>query len=119
SRAEMSGNGIRWPRPVLAARIEARVAAMIAAGLVDEVAGIAAGGMSPTAAQALGYKELVEHLDGQVTLADAERTIVARTRRLASRQERWYRRDPRVRWIDVDRDPVAEVAPAVIDALTT
>lgn len=111
--------GIRWPRPVLAARIEARVAAMIAAGLVSEVAGIAAGGMSPTAAQALGYKELVEHLDGRVTLADAERTIVARTRRLASRQERWYRRDPRVRWIDVDRDPVAEVAPAVIDALTT
>ncbi len=37
--------------------------------------------------------------------------IVTRTRQFAVRQERWFRRDPRVRWIDVDRDPVAEAAP--------
>ena len=40
-----------------------------------------------------------------------------RTRQFAVRQERWFRRDPRVRWFDVDRDPVAEVAPAVVAAL--
>ena len=43
--------------------------------------------------------------------------IITRTRQFAVRQERWFRRDPRVRWIDVEHDPVAEAAPAVIDAL--
>jgi tRNA dimethylallyltransferase len=44
--------------------------------------------------------------------------IVTRTRQFAVRQERWFRRDPRVRWIDVEHDVVAEAAPIVIDALT-
>ena len=109
--------GLRWPRAVLAERIERRVQAMMAAGLLEEVAGLAVGGMSRTARQALGYKELLAHLDGDVTLDEAVATIVLRTRQFAVRQERWFRRDPRVRWFDVDRDPVAEVAPAVVDAL--
>ncbi len=111
--------GLRWPRPVLAARIEERVHRMMAAGLLAEVEGLAArpGGMSRTAAQALGYKELLEHLAGGVGLDEAVDTIVRRTRQFAVRQERWFRRDPRIRWCDIDRDPVAEVAPAVVDAL--
>ena len=44
-------------------------------------------------------------------------SIITRTRQFAVRQERWFRRDPRVRWIDVDHDPVAEAVPAVIDAI--
>ena len=44
-------------------------------------------------------------------------TIITRTRQFAVRQERWFRRDPRVRWIDVEHDPVAEAVPAVLDAL--
>ena len=43
--------------------------------------------------------------------------IITRTRQFAVRQDRWFRRDPRVRWIDVEHDPVAEVVPAVLDAL--
>ena len=43
--------------------------------------------------------------------------IITRTRQFAVRQERWFRRDPRVQWIDVEHDPVTEVAPTVIDAL--
>ena len=109
--------GLRWPRPVLAARIEARVEAMMAAGLLAEVAALDATGMSRTARQALGYKELLEHLRGDVSLDAAVAAIVQRTRQFAVRQERWFRRDPRVRWFDIDRDPVAEVAPAVVDAL--
>ena len=90
----------------------------MAAGLLDEVRRVAAGGMSRTAGQALGYKELLEHLDGRVSLDDGRgRDRRPRTRRFAVRQERWFRRDPRVRWIDIDRDPVAEVVPAVVDAL--
>jgi tRNA dimethylallyltransferase len=111
--------GLRWPRPVLAARIEQRVAAMLAAGLLDEVSRLAAGGLSRTARQALGYKELLDHLEGRSTLDAAVAAIITRTRRFGVRQERWFRRDPRVRWYDVDLDPVSELAPTVADALQT
>jgi tRNA dimethylallyltransferase len=111
--------GLRWPRPVLATRIELRVSAMLAAGLLDEVARLAAGGLSRTARQALGYKELLDHLEGRVTLDAAVAAIVTRTRRFAVRQQRWFRRDPRVRWYDIDCDPVSELAPTVADALQT
>ena len=111
--------GLRWPRPALAERVATRVGAMLAAGLLDEVARVAAGGLSRTAAQALGYKELIEHLEGRSTLDAAVDSIIVRTRQFAVRQDRWFRRDPRVRWIDVDRDPVAEAVPAVVDALTS
>lgn len=109
--------GLRWPRAVLATRIEQRVEAMMAAGLLDEVRRLAACGMSRTARQALGYKELLAHLAGDVSLADAVASIVVRTRQFAVRQERWFRRDPRVRWYDIVHDPVAEVAPVVVAAL--
>jgi tRNA dimethylallyltransferase len=109
--------GLRWPRTVLAQRIERRVQLMIDAGLVDEVAGLMAGPISRTARQALGYKELIEHLEGRCTLDAAVAAIATGTRQLAVRQERWFRRDPRVRWIDIEADPVAEALPAVVDAL--
>jgi tRNA dimethylallyltransferase len=111
--------GLRWSRPALAARIERRVAAMMDAGLLAEVESLAPAGFSRSAGQALGYKELLAHLDGRIGLDGALADIVQRTRRFAVRQERWFRRDRRVRWIDVDRDPVAEVAPAVVEALRT
>jgi tRNA dimethylallyltransferase len=109
--------GVRWPRPVLTERIGRRVAAMLEAGLLGEVAALHAAGLSRTAAQALGYKELVEHLEGRATLDEAVAATVLRTRQFAVRQERWFRRDPRVRWLDVERDPVAELAPVVVAAL--
>jgi tRNA dimethylallyltransferase len=109
--------GVRWSRPALAERIGRRVAVMMDAGLLAEVELLAAAGTSRTAGQALGYKELLAHLDGRIGLEDAVAEIVLRTRQFAVRQERWFRRDRRVRWIDVDRDPVAEVAPVVVEAL--
>jgi tRNA dimethylallyltransferase len=116
------GSGQPWPRAALAERIEQRVQTMMKAGLLDEVAHLATHGLSPTARQALGYKELLDHLDGLVSLDDAVVAIVTRTRRFATRQERWFRRDPRIRWIDINPtadDPLAEVRAAVVDALTT
>jgi tRNA dimethylallyltransferase len=109
--------GLRWSRPALARRVERRVTAMIDAGLLGEVAGLHAAGLSRTAAQALGYKELIDHLEGRATLPESIAAIVLRTRQFAVRQERWFRRDPRVRWCDVERDPVEELAPVVIAAL--
>ena len=109
--------GLRWDRGALTERIERRVHQMMADGLLDEVRVLATRGLSKTAAQALGYKELLAHLDGQAGLDEAVAQIVLRTRQFAVRQERWFRRDPRIRWVDVEHDPVAEVTPAVIDAL--
>ncbi len=111
--------GVRWERDALARRIERRVHAMIDAGLLDEVRRLGDAGLSRTAAQALGYKELLAHLDGAMSLGESVELIIVRTRQLAIRQLRWFQRDPRVRWIDIERDPVAEAAPAVLAALET
>ena len=109
--------GLRWRREQLTERVEQRVGRMMRAGLLDEVRRLRAGGLSHTAAQALGYKELLAHLDGELTLDEAVALVVLRTRQFAVRQERWFRRDPRIRWVDVVADPVAEITPLVIEAL--
>jgi tRNA dimethylallyltransferase len=108
--------GLRWPRQLLAERIAKRVHAMIAAGLVDEVASLAGRKVSRTARQALGYKELFDHLDGVISLDAAIETIITRTRQFSVRQERWFRRDPRIRWIDIEGDPVATALPVLESA---
>ncbi|MEP7047406.1 MAG: tRNA (adenosine(37)-N6)-dimethylallyltransferase MiaA [Ilumatobacteraceae bacterium] len=105
--------GLRWPRPILTDRIARRVHRMIADGLVAEVETLARGPISRTARQALGYKELFDHLDGVCSLDAAIETIITRTRQFAVRQERWFRRDPRIRWIDIDDDPVATALPVL------
>ncbi|MEX2625684.1 MAG: tRNA (adenosine(37)-N6)-dimethylallyltransferase MiaA, partial [Ilumatobacteraceae bacterium] len=84
--------GLRWDRDVLAARIEARVHAMMDAGLLDEVRALAERPISRTARQALGYRELLDHLDGRCSLDAAVATTVRRTRQFAVRQLRWFRR---------------------------
>ncbi len=109
--------GVRWPREVITDRIAERVRRMVDDGLVDEVQTLARTGLSRTAAQALGYKEILAMSSGQMSEDEAIATIITRTRQFAVRQERWFRRDPRVRWIDVEHDAVAEVTPAVIEAL--
>jgi len=86
----------------LAARIDARYEAQMGAGFLAEVRALAADprGISRTAAQALGYKELLAHLAGDVTLDAALELARARTRRFARRQRAWFRRDPRITWLD-------------------
>jgi tRNA dimethylallyltransferase len=115
--------GIRWSREALSARIEQRVHAMVNAGLVEEVKGLMndTPGLSLTAAQALGYKEIIGHLEGRLSLAEAVSDVVLRTRQFAVRQERWYRRDPRIRWIDIpdgEESAVERVVPVVIEAIS-
>jgi tRNA dimethylallyltransferase len=104
--------GLRRPRPVLDDRITRRYARQLADGFVDEVRDLAAGpaGLSRTARQALGYRELLDHVGGGVPLEDAVELAVTRTRRFARRQERWFRRDPRIHWIDIDGPDVDAVA---------
>lgn len=103
--------GLRYDPDRATARIAERFAALMEAGLLDEVRALAArpGGLSRTARQALGYRELLAHLEDGVPLADAVDEAVQRTRTFARRQWAWFRRDPRVVWLDEDGDPVAQV----------
>ncbi len=102
-------------RSVLARRIEHRVAAMRDAGLVDEVAGLQArGALSRTAAQAIGYREILGHLAGEEPSLDtAWEAVVVRTRQFARRQRMWFRRDPRVQWFGASENPCS-VLPALL-----
>jgi tRNA dimethylallyltransferase len=94
--------GLRPPLDLLDRRIAERVAAMAAAGLVDEVRRLldAPGGLGPTAGQALGYREVAAALEGGTSIDAALDETVRRTRRFARRQLRWFRRDPRIAWDD-------------------
>ena len=110
--------GILWPREVLAARVEARVHRMMEAGFLAEVKTLVESrALSHTARQALGYAELIDHLHGECSLDEAVSDIIVHTRQFAVRQERWFRRDPRIRWITVNEDPVAEIAPVLAEFL--
>jgi tRNA dimethylallyltransferase len=84
---------LTWPREVLHQRIQRRVDAMFAAGLVDEVRGILARhqALSRTARQAVGYREVIQSLQQGKDLAETMETVKARTRRFARHQETWFR----------------------------
>jgi tRNA dimethylallyltransferase len=111
--------GIQWDRQALRVRIEERVGRMMASGLVDEVRTLLSDGrpLSKTANQALGYKEVIEGLNKGWSVDDMAATITLRTQQFAVRQERWYRRDPRIQWVQVQNNPIEEVAPYVAAAL--
>jgi len=92
--------GLRWPRPALYDRIQRRVDAMMAAGLLEEVRGLA-GRMGRQASQAIGYRELLAHLRGELALEEAVGLIKRNTRRLAKHQMTWLRHFPAVDWIEM------------------
>ena len=111
--------GLRWDRDVLRARIAQRVNIMMERGLVEEVRALLAepNGLAFTARQALGYKEMIEHIEGRWSLDEAVAATILRTQQFAVRQDRWFRRDPRIQWVDVREDPIEEVTPVVAAAL--
>jgi tRNA dimethylallyltransferase len=74
-------------------------------GLLDEVSNLLAapGGLSRTARQAVGYRELLRHLEEGMALEACVQDAITASRRLARRQRSWFRRDPRIEWFD---DPI-------------
>lgn len=110
--------GLRWDRTELDDRIADRYREQVEAGFLAEVQRLLDGTrpLSRSAAQALGYKELAAHLAGECSLDEALDLAVRRTRRFARRQDRWFRRDPRIRWVDVTADPLDHL-PQVREAL--
>jgi tRNA dimethylallyltransferase len=107
--------GLWGPRARGAARIQARFEAMLDAGFLDEVKALAArpAGLSRTARQALGYRELLAHVEAGADLDAAVDLAVRRTRAFARRQRVWWRRDPRIRWYGAADNPLA-VIPALL-----
>jgi tRNA dimethylallyltransferase len=106
--------GIRMPRPELDRRIELRVDRMFGQGLEAEVRDLAEhAGLREgrTASRALGYQQVLRFLDGDLTLPQAREETVRATRRFARRQESWFRRDPRVSWLDAGDDLTARALP--------
>lgn len=96
--------GLTCPRQELYRRIDARVDAMMEAGLVDEVRALLAMDYSPSLASlsGIGYKQVCQHLAGELDLATAVARIKTATHRLARQQYAWFRLDDgRIRWIDV------------------
>ena len=114
--------GLSLPRQVLYERIEKRIDAMIESGWIDEVQQLLQDGVSPEAQamKAIGYKELVLYLDGQLSLEAASELIKKRTRHFAKRQMTWFKRMPYIRWYEKD-DFVTEdeLASAVIQDIET
>lgn len=107
-------------RDDLHARIERRIDAQIAAGWVEEVRRLLTRGLdkNPTAMQAAGYRELVAHVRGELSLDEAVALIKTRTRQLAKRQLTWFRREPQLDWVQIGRDESpAETAKRVIEKL--
>lgn len=125
--AELEGGpfrlvGLVWPTESVNARINARAKSMLERGLVEEVRGLwQRRALGPQAKEALGYKQIIEHLEGGCTLDEAVETIKIETRRFAKNQRTWLRRlqaTPGSVWIAAaDRAPreLAQEASTAID----
>ncbi|MGB3302051.1 MAG: tRNA (adenosine(37)-N6)-dimethylallyltransferase MiaA [Gordonia sp. (in: high G+C Gram-positive bacteria)] len=103
-------------REALDARIELRTATMFADGFVDEVVTLVDHGLrdGATASRAIGYAQVLAHLDGEYDAAEAEQRTFFGTRRYVRRQRSWFRRDPRAVWLDAaDPDLLSKALDAV------
>ena len=100
--------GLRYPnREVLYDRINRRVDIMLEEGLLEETQKLKSEGVfevNLTAAQAIGYKELLGYLDGEETLAEATENLKTATRRYAKRQLTWFSAKPYVEWVEMEKD---------------
>ncbi len=92
--------GLSWPREALYERINRRVQAMFEAGLLEEARAIYERFPSPTARQAIGYKELFAYFEGRISLGEAQENIARESRRYAKRQISWLGRDGEVIFLD-------------------
>ncbi len=112
--------GLTMPRGQLYDRINARVDAMIANGLIDEVRGLIARGYSVDlpSMSGLGYRQIVAYLNGTTSMDEAVRVLKRDTRRFVHHQYTWFRLDdPRIRWFDVSTDASEQIRATVREFL--
>lgn len=105
--------GVWRTRATIGEAIAARYEQQLREGFVDEVRQLAKGELSHTARQALGYRELLTHLEDDVPLDEAVALAVQRTKSFARRQRMWFRRDPRITWLGTG-DSAAHLAPEIL-----
>jgi tRNA dimethylallyltransferase len=110
--------GLAIDRAELDRRVAARVHRMWQAGLVDEVRQLDKAGLrrGRTASRALGYRQVLEFLANSSNEAEAEQQTVLATRRFARRQDAWFRKDPRIRWLPWDDPKLVDSAYALAGA---
>ena len=102
-------------RAQLYARIDARVDAMMAQGLLKEAEQVYAHRASwPGVAQAIGYKEIIDAFNGVISMDEARELIKMRSRRYAKRQLSWFKRDDRIVWFDMDEFTIDEVVEDIL-----
>jgi len=113
--------GLHVDADVLRERIDKRVDSMFANGFVAEVRNLLQAGLRDgiTAPQAIGYKEVVAALDGEITLEEAATRMKTATHRYAKRQRTWFRKDARIIWINATEltlDDMTEAALEIVEA---
>lgn len=106
--------GLTMPREILRERIDKRVDNMIEMGLEDEVRFLIKRGCSNTAIQGIGYKEMADYINGQITYDEAVERIKISTRQFAKRQYTWFKKDTSIIWIDVINKNISQI----IDEIT-
>ena len=111
--------GLVRDRPQLAERIDRRVERMWDLGLVEEVRGLTARGLREgrTASAALGYAQVLRFLDGEWSEDRAREETARATRRFARRQDSWFRRDPRIRWLSVSATDLVDQAMSALGSV--
>jgi tRNA dimethylallyltransferase len=115
---EYAGVVLDAPRQALYRAIDSRVDEMFSCGLLEEVRGLAGiGDISPTARQALGYKEVLDHLDMGIPLEETISNIKRRSRNYAKRQLTWFRRIPGLRWFELKETELQACPDRVMDAV--
>lgn len=107
--------GISWPLAVLDERISRRTTQMLAHGFIQEVAQLEKQGLAdtPTACRATGYQAVMDLLARKITREKTEEQISLQTRQLARKQRKWFRKDPRIHWLDGEAGTSANLEQAL------
>ena len=111
-RYELLKLGVTWPREILKQRIDERLDRRLEAGMVDEVRALLDEGVSEEFMVKLGleYKYLTWYLTGKIGYGQMKEELGNAIKKFAKRQMTWFRRDPRIHWLDMSKDPAAEAA---------
>ena len=112
--------GLNWDRKILYKNIDNRVDEMIEAGFVEEVKNILEKGYDKNlnSLNTVGYKEIVQHLEGEISLERTIELIKRNTRHYAKRQLTWFRKDERIHWFDINNiSELDQIAKKIIQSL--
>ena len=120
-RYELLKLGVTWPREILKQRIDERLERRLQEGMVEEVKALLDEGVSETFMVKLGleYKYLTWYLTGKICYEQMKEELAASIKKFAKRQMTWFRRDPRIHWLDMANDPASEAENLINEFLNT